>query len=173
MPDALYHLLWQAASKRVRIEDVRVIMPSVGDTLISVAMAFVSAYNCTLKPCTESFKKEGGPALHLLKQIHGYYLVILHVHQHNASIDLHAVAYNGSVVLDNSQCASLASTHRPPAAGPPVSRRLSACAGMTRSSSCRRATARRLARCDPVAPGREVSLSRRASVLGLNPFAGA
>ena len=125
MADALCHLLRQAASKRIRIEDVRVIMPSVGDTLIAVAMAFVSAYNCTLKPCTESFKKEGGLALHLLKQIHGYYLVILHVHQLDDSIDLHAVAYNGSVVLDNNQCASLASTHCPPAAGSPVSRRLS------------------------------------------------
>ena len=123
--DAVYHLLRQASSVRIRIEDVRVIMPSVGDTFISVAMAFVSQYNCTLKPCTESFKKEGGLALHLLKQIHGYYLVILHVHQLDDSIDLHAVAYNGSVVLDNNQCASLASTHCPPAAGSPVSRRLS------------------------------------------------
>ena len=112
VPDALYHLLIQAANMRICINAVRAIMMPEGDTPIEIAEAFVTGYSCTLKPCTEEYKKEGGPELHLLKQQEGFFLVLLDVHN-NDLVDRHAVAYDGSYVLDNGQCASLASNQPP------------------------------------------------------------
>ena len=112
LADALYHLLVKALNMRICINAVRAIMMPEGDTPIEIAEAFATGYSCALKPCTEEFKKEGGPELHLLKQEEGFYLVLLDVHN-NGLIDRHAVAYDGSYVLDNGQCASLASSQPP------------------------------------------------------------
>ena len=112
LADALYHLLVKALNMRICINAVRAIMMPEGDTPIEIAEAFATGYSCNLKPCTEEFKKEGGPELHLLKQQEGFYLVLLDVHN-NGLIDRHAVAYDGSYVLDNGQCASLASSQPP------------------------------------------------------------
>ena len=118
LADALYHLLVQAVNVRICINAVRGIMLFEGDTPIEIAEAFVTGYSCTLKPCTEEYKKEGGPELHLLKQQEGFFLVLLDVHN-NDLVDRHAVAYDGSYVLDNGQCASLASSQPP---SPPLPR---------------------------------------------------
>ena len=112
LADALYHLLVKALNMRICINAVRAIMMPEGDTPIEIAEAFATGYSCALKPCTEELKKEGGPELHLLKQEEGFYLVLLDVHN-NGLIDRHAVAYDGSYVLDNGQCASLASSQPP------------------------------------------------------------
>lgn len=113
LADALYHLLVQAVNVRICINAVRAIMLFEGDTPIEIAEAFATGYGCNLKPCTEEFKKEGGPELHLLKQEEGFYLVLLDVYLHDGAIDRHAVAYDGSHVLDNGKCASLASPPAP------------------------------------------------------------
>ena len=115
VPDALYHLLIQAANMRICINAVRAIMMPEGDTPIEIVEAFASGYSCTVTLCTESFThgKKGGLELQLLKQEQGLYLVLLDILQGNGSIDRHAVAYNGFYVLDNGQCASLASNQPP------------------------------------------------------------
>ena len=115
LADALYHLLVKALNMRICINAVRAIMMPEGDTPIEIAEAFATGYGCTLTLCTESFThgKKGGPELHLLKQEEGFYLVLLDVYLHDGAIDRHAVAYDGSYVLDNGQCASLASNQPP------------------------------------------------------------
>ena len=115
LADALYHLLVQAVNVRICINAVRAIMLFEGDTPIEIVEAFATGYSCNLTRCTESFThgKKGGPELHLLKQEEGFYLVLLDVYLHDGAIDRHAVAYDGSHVLDNGKCASLASPPAP------------------------------------------------------------
>ena len=101
MPDALHE-------RGIDVPMLRKLMPNDGrtqDTAFSTLQTFFLENNCDLKCVTEDYRVDGGPAMNLLKEKSGRFVVQLRValNGQDKDPDWHCVAFNADTqkVIDN------------------------------------------------------------------------